>query len=289
VQARRGYFAVRTPTPTPVLEYEAPALARLEQPRGGDALPVRGKALHFPAEDDESFVALVAELPAGALSLVRDRDKGDFSQDFTVLALVRDRTGRVAAKASRRYALVWPASKVEDVKRGRVLFEREARLAPGRYDVEMIVYDAQNGSAGVQRFPVEVPAGAGLRVGSLMVVGHAEPHALAEPGALDYRGYALYPTFGEPLRAAAGKPLAFLASLRPGPRPISEATLEAVLGGETVLTRPVALPAPDASGVIRVVGELPLSGLAPGAYTLRLVVSDGQSMVTRAAEFTLAP
>ena len=51
VQARRGYYAVRTPTPTPVLEHEAPALARLETTPGARDLPVRARALHFPAED----------------------------------------------------------------------------------------------------------------------------------------------------------------------------------------------------------------------------------------------
>ena len=291
VQARRGYFAVRTPTPTPVLDYEAPALARLEQDPAAHALPVRGRVLHFPAEDGESVVAIAGELPAGAPTLRRDGTRGDFLQDFTVLALVRDVAGRVMAKASRRYALAWPPSKVEDVKRGRVLFEREARLPPGRYEVEMIAYDAEGDAAGVWRLPLVLPPpkGSGLRVGSLMVVGHAEPHALAEPGALDYRGYTLYPTFGEPLRTAAGRPLAFLASLRPGSRPVPEATVEAILGGKTVLARPVALPAADESGAVRIVGELPLAGLVPGAYTLRLVVSDGQAMETRTAEVSIAP
>ena len=291
VQARRGYFAVRTPTPTPVLDYEAPALARLERDPAAQALPIRGKVLHFPAEDAESLVALVAEVPADAPALRRDGAGGDYLQNFTVLALVRDAGGRVVAKASRRYALAWPPSKVEEVKKGRVLFEREARLSPGRYEVEMMAYDAQNDGAGVWRLPfvVPTPRERSLRVGSLMVVGHVEPHALAEPGALDYRGYTLYPVFGEPLRAAAGRPLAFLASLRPGSRPISEATVEAVLGSTTVLSRPVALPAPDESGAARIVGELPLAGLAPGAYTLRLVVSDGQAMETRTAEVSIAP
>jgi hypothetical protein len=250
---------------------------------------VRGQALHFPVEDGESLVALVAQLPAGAPSLVRDKDASGFSQDFTVLALVRDGTGRVVAKASRRYALSWPASKVEDVRKGRVLFTREARLAPGRYAVEMMVYDAQNDGAGVQRFPLEVPRGTGLRVSSLMVVGHAEPRALAEPGALLYRGYELYPSFGEPVRASSGKPLAFLVSLRSEQRPVVEATLEAVRDGKTVLRTPVGLPEPDEGGAIRLVGELPNASLGPGQYELRLRVSDGTSAQTRSTELTIAP
>ncbi len=109
----------------------------------------------------------------------------------------------MVAKASRRYALVWPASKVAELKAGRVLFEREARLGPGRYTVEIVAYDAQAQKAGVHRFPLDIPAAAAApRLGSLVVVGHAEPRALAEPGALDYRGYLLFPVFDEPVRLA---------------------------------------------------------------------------------------
>jgi VWFA-related protein len=290
VQARRGYFAVRTPTPTPVLDYEAPALARLEQEPGASLLPLRGKALHFPAEDGESVVAIVAQLPAAAPSLVRDKDSADLTQDFTILALVRDRTGRVVAKASRRYALVWPASKAEQLKAGRVLFEREARLGPGRYSVEIVAYDAQARKSGVHRFPLDVPAAAAVpRLGSLVVVGHAEPRALAEPGALDYRGYLLFPVFDEPVRLAGSRPLAFLVSLRPGGRPITEVTVEAIAGNDTVLSTPVTVPRPDETGTIRIVGELPTTGLGPGQYTLRVVANDGQAMASRTADVTLAP
>ena len=46
---------------------------------------------------------------------------------------------------------------------------------------------------------------------------------------------------------------------------------------------------PDDSGQVRIVGGLPLEGLPPGAYTLRVVVSDGRAMETRTAPVTLAP
>jgi hypothetical protein len=290
VQARRGYFAVRTPTPTPVLDYEAPVLARLEQEPDASALPLRGRALHFPAEDGESVVAIVAQLPAAAPSLVREKNSTDLTQDFTVLALVRDRTGKVMAKASRRYALIWPASKVEELKAGRVLFEREARLGPGRYSVEIVVYDAQAETSGVRRFPLDVPAAAAApRLGSLVVVGHAEPRALAEPGALDYRGYLLFPVFDEPVRLAAGRPIAFVLALRAGRRPITGLSLEASSGDAILLETKVALPAPDATGLIRVVGEIPTAGLAPGSCTIRVVATDGEAMVSRAADLTLVP
>jgi VWFA-related protein len=290
VQARRGYFAVRTRTPTPVLDYEAPALARLEREPGADGLPLRGRAVHFPAEDGESVVAIVASLPAGAPEMSQEKGSHELVQDFTVLALVRDAAGRVVTKASRRYSLVWPQSKAEEVKAGRVLFEREARLGPGRYTVELIALDAQTGGAGVRRFALEVPeAGAAPRVGSLVVVALAEPQALSEPGVLDYRGHLLFPNVGEPFSLASGKPIGFVLALRPGSRPLTGLTIEALAGDAALFEAPVRLPPPDESGLVRIVGEIPSAGLPPGPYTIRVVATDGTSMASRSTDLTLVP
>jgi len=51
----------------------------------------------------------------------------------------------------------------------------------------------------------------------------------------------------------------------------------------------VPVPAADENGQVRVIGGLPLEGLPPGAYTLRVAVSDGRVMETRTAPVTLAP
>jgi hypothetical protein len=291
VQSRRGYYAVRTPTPTPVLEHEAPALARLESTPQARDLPVRVRTAHFPAVDGDSVLSIAAELPGGAPTLRPGRESGDLVQDFTVMALVRDASGRVVHKSSRRYALSWPKSKADEVRRGRIFFGRDAVLPPGRYTVEVVAYDAQAATAGVDRTTLVMPKAAGtvLRLSSLVVVGHAEPRATGEEGPLQYEGLRLYPTFGEALAVGAGKKLPFVFAARPGAQPPGEATVELVQATGTVRRANVPLPPPDLTGELRVVGGLPLDGIPAGEYTLRLVLSDGCSMVTRTADVTLSP
>ena len=290
VQARRGYFAVRTPTPTPVLEHEAAALASLEESPNAAELPVDVRALHFPMPEGDAVVAITAKMAADAASLRPDKS-GDQTQDFTVLALVRDASRRVVHKSSRHYELTWPKSKVEEVRRGRVLFEREARLGPGRYTVEVVAYDAIRRAAGVTRAELGVPRrppGA-LRLSSLVVLGGSEPNATGEPGPLQWQGRRLYPNFGEAVRLGRGEPLRFLVTLAPGAQPPGEAQVELLLDDQAIRSANVPVPPPDENGQVRVVGALPLEGLPPGAYTLRLVVSDGRAMETRTAQVTLAP
>lgn len=272
-----------------MLDYEAPALAWAEQGHATGPVAVRARAIVFPGDGGESTVALVAELPGSSASLLPDKaEAGVLRQDFTLLALVRDATGRVVHKSSGRYDLSWPRSKEAEVKKGRVLFEREAALPPGRYTVETVVWDAQASKAGVHRGPLVVPyeSPEALRLSPLVVVGHAEKRALGSASPLLYQGMLLYPALGEAV--GGGKPLAFLFALR-GHGPLPQANVELAHGDEIVRRAQVPLPAADESGLVRVVGALPVDGLAPGAYALRLVLSDGRSMTTRSADVTLAP
>jgi VWFA-related protein len=290
VQSRRGYYAVRTPTPTPVLEHEAAALASLEESPNAADLPVHARALHFPAPDGDAVVAITAEMAAGAAGR-RAGKSGDLAQDFTVLALVRDASGRVVHKSSRRYDLAWPKSKIEELRRWKAPFEREALLGPGRYTVEVVAYDALRRASGVTRSQLVVPRRppGTLRLGSLVVVGRSEPNAAGDPGPLRYEGRQLYPDFGEAVRVSSGKPLSFLVTLAPGARPPGEARVELLLEDEAVRSAEVPLPPPDEDGTVRVVGRLPIEGLPGGAYTLRVVVTDGQTLETGTAPVTLSP
>jgi VWFA-related protein len=61
LQARKGYLAVKTTLPVPALDYEAPALARLESGPLPTAVPLRVRGLQFPEEPPLSVVPSVGE------------------------------------------------------------------------------------------------------------------------------------------------------------------------------------------------------------------------------------
>jgi hypothetical protein len=291
VQSRLGYFAVRTPMPTPLLDYEAPVLAALEMaPRANDFAFASAVVL-VPDQADEAAVPVVVDVAGDAPTLDLDEKEKRYRQDFTVLVLVRDERGRVVRKMSRRFANGGPIEKAEEARRGRMMVLRETWLPPGRYTVETAVQDAASGLLGVHRTPIEVPSAVDtLRVSTLVVVGHAAPRGEGPPEApaLVTQGMQIYPSAAGPVSASAGRPLPFFLVANPVPgREALKATVE-LRQGETAL---FSAPAEFANAIGRstLLGGVPLAGVAPGDYELRVTVADGVDRAVRWAKVTVAP
>ena len=280
LQARKGYLALKTPLPVPALDYEAPALARLESGSFPTEVPVRLRGLQFPEEPPLSLVPIMVEVPARGL------------HDLTIVVLVRDASRRVTAKMSQRYALSAPGDRPAA---RQVLFYRETRLPPGSYELEAIAYDARSGAAGAARSTLEVPSAASghLRASSLMVVGSAERLGMAESGParpLRYGDVLLYPNLGQPLRREEGRPLTFFVTAWPAlERPEIDARLEVVHDGRSVAATRTTGLRPGADGRIQLASSLPLERFPPGAYELRLTLTDGKDEETRTAAVPIAP
>ncbi len=292
VQARQGYFAVKTALPTPLLDFEAPVLAALEMAPRADDLLFRTSVAQVPDQADESAVPVLVDVPGDSPTLdLREKEKR-YQQDFTVLVLVRDEGGRVVRKLSRRFATSGPIDKADEARRGRLLVLRETWLPPGRYSVETAVQDAFSGRLGVQRAPLEIggEAAAGLRVSSLVVVGHAAPRGEgpAEAPALVTQAMQIYPNAAGPVSVSSGKPLPFfLVAQSERGRATPRGLVELRRGDAAVFSAPVAFTA--AIGRATLLGGVPLADIAPGAYELRVTVEDGVDRVVRWAKVTLTP
>jgi VWFA-related protein len=291
VQARQGYFAVRTPMPTPLLDYESPVLAALEMaPRAND-LAFASAVVQVPDQADESAVPVVVEVAGDVPTLDLDEKEKRYRQDFTVLVLVRDEGGRVVRKLSRRFATAGPIEKAEEARRGRMLVLRETWLPPGRYTVETAVQDAASGRLGVRRAALEVPPPTGtMRVSTLVVVGHAAARGEGPPEApaLVTQGMQIYPSAAGPVSASSGRPLPFFLVASPAPgRDTLRASVELRQGETPVFSAPAEFA--RTVGRATLLGGVPLDGIAPGDYELRVTVADGVDRAVRWAKVTITP
>lgn len=297
VQARRGYYALDTSYDTPVLHYEAPALALLGSKSAPppNAFNSRVAAFDFPAPGKAGLVPVMVEVPAGSINFVVNKEKKQYATNFSVVVLVRDESRRVVRKLSNQYILGGPLDRLDAARQGKVLFYRETQLDPGRYTVSAIVYDATNGRASANERALEVPAAdeSRLRLSSIVLIKGAEQTAAGRGTTpFNFGEVLLYPNMGEPVRKAASKNLAFFVTIYP-PRgaaaPPSKLKLEITQNGRTVGQSSNDLPAPDADGRVQYASAVPLDKYAPGDYELRVTVQDGRDTVTRSEKFTIAP
>jgi len=296
VQAREGYFAVRPEaTATPILGYEAPAIALLDRSPRPDAFPVRMIGLAFPDRKRPGLAPVLVEVPGSAFAYApdKDKDKKMHHADLSIVVQVRDQARRVVDRLSQHYPLSASDSSLEAARRGDVLFYREADLPPGKYTLEVVAYDAVADKASVRTRPFEVPAADEhhVHLSSLMLVRRAEQVGASEPkdGPLYYGNTLLYPNMGEPYKKSTAKVLGFYFSAlasKDGPAP-GQATVEVWRGAQAVGQVATPLPAPDAQGRIQTAGALPLSGFAPGSYELKVTLRDGKSVASSSAPFTV--
>lgn len=300
VQARKGYYALDTSYDTPVLHYEAPALALLGSKSAPppNAFDSRVSAYNFPAPGRAGLVPLMVEVPSGSVNFVVSKEKKAYGTNFSVIVLVRDEARRVVRKLSNQYVLGGPLDKLEEARRGKILFYRETQLDPGRYTVSSIVYDATNGRASAREGTLEVPAAdeSRLRLSSIVLIKSAEQAAAAAPGQapnpFHFGEVLLYPNMGEPVRKSAGNKLAFFVTAYPPRGAAASAAklkIEITQKGRTLGQSSNDLPAPDADGRIQYASALPIDKYAPGDYELRVTVQDARDTVTRSEKFTIAP
>jgi VWFA-related protein len=291
VRARKGYFAVRAPAGAPVLSYEAPALAVLEQSPVPNAFPARAMALRFPDRDRPGLSPIVVNVPTAGVTFKPAEDKKTYTSDVTVLVRFRDDAGQTLEKMSQRYQIQGPIEQMAQASKGEVLFYREPVLPPGVYSMETVVYDALANKATVRLSTLEVrdvdPAA--IALSSVIAVHRAErvPEDQRAPGSPLYvEDRLLLPNLGEPV----SKELPFYFVVYPaagGARP--EAKLEVLQNNQLLVQAPLELAKEDDKGRIQQVGRLPLSALKPGSYELRVTVQQGASRATRQLLFRVAP
>ncbi len=292
LKARKGYIAVRTRAwDSPVLAYEGPALARLDRDPKADQFPIHAEALAIPSASEGTVAAVLAEFRGGEVSREKDRKARVFREDFTIVAVLRDATGRVVKKLSDYYPMKGALDRIDEAIRRKVLFYREADLSPGVYSVDVVVRDNRNGATSIRHLPLQVPdvEGRRLRASSLVLVGTsglAGGGRVAQPFVTN--GVQLFPSLdGSVTTDAAGRAVVFLRAWTAPARRAVDASLELDEGDRKIAESSLGRLTPDASGRVDVLGRFPVAPLPAGDYQVRVTLKDGRDTETRSTSFRL--
>jgi VWFA-related protein len=292
VHSRQGYVALPANTGSPVLSYEAPAIAALAASPVPTAFPMQARALSIPMPGHPGLTAVMVDVATNVLTFTEDAKLGTYSADTIVLAQLDSGTPDTSRKQSQQYKLSGKLELLPQAKAGTLLFFRTPELSSGKYAMHAVVYDAKGTKASVASSSVTVPAAEKSVVGDLFVVARAEKLPPNDPVAANHplatAGVLLYPSFGEPISKAKSPELTFaLPMVAPGETPT--ATLQILQGGQKLAEIPLPLDKPGADGRLLQTARLPSAAIPPGTYDFKAVVSVGGAKVERSTTVTLIP
>ncbi|HEY2961495.1 MAG TPA: VWA domain-containing protein [Pyrinomonadaceae bacterium] len=283
VQSRKGYYAVESMGQLPLLDFEVPAIAAVRnwQP-GAKQTSLRSAAISYPMPGRDGLTLIIAETPV-------------YGPDFSILAVVRDQSERIVQKLSQHYTVSGPPNQNPDqANKGSVLFYREAQLAPGKYQVQVIAYDATTRDVSVSSTPLEIAKVEETkpRLSSVAVLKRAErltPEEQKRNQPFQFGELLVYPNLGEKVDPQKTKELAYFFTAWPakGATKRMQVTLEILQNNRPVGKTSGELPAPDERGQIKYASSFPLDKFPAGVFELRVTLSDGQNSVSRSTTFTV--
>ncbi len=295
VQARQGYYAVGARYDTPVMAFEAPALAILGGKSQPNAFAIKAAAFSFPESGKPGLVPVVVEVPVSSVNFVSDSEKKTFRTDLAVVVVIKDEFQHPVRKLSSQYLLSGALDQIEAAKRGNIFFYRETDLQPGQYVVDSIAYDAINKQSSVSHHTVVVPDSdqTKLRLSNLVVVTKAQKEAAADSQKNPFRvgELMLVPNLGQPLHKAGSKGLSIFVTIYPARNSTAapKMTIELYMGGSPAGQLPITLPAPDQTGRIQYTGTIPIDAFPLGEYELKATVTDGVTKAMSSERFTVQP
>ena len=294
LQSRAGYFAIPHAVAGPLYGFEGPLLGALAARRPSRDVDHSPGLFRFDADGSGVRHALAVAVPLARVAFRRDERLGRYAARVSVLALVRDARGDVVEKLSQDYLLEGPLAELAATRSRRVTFARAFRLRPGRYSVDAAVRDGFADRIGCSRLELPVAAPApGLRLSSVVPIAAVSPAS----GATDAVGdpfrvgeLRLTPALPAALAREPGQDqlaLYFVVYAPSGGAPPA-LQLEVSRDGRVVRRGALTLPAADANGRIEHVARIPLGTLAPGLYSVRLIVSEGAASAAEETTVRLA-
>src|SRR5580700_2355884 len=283
VHTRTGYFALPLLAGEVMQPFEMAALDALNAKPQPAAFAYRIQAMPFRAARSTVQYSMVFQVPMQNLSYRDDKQTAKLRSHISLLALVKDADGQVAAKVSRDLANDIPADKFDSFTRGDLTFEQPFLLAPGRYTVESAVVDRENGASSAKRVSLVVSDQPGVGLSEVVPVRRVDPFDIPKDGGrnptdpLHFAGGKVTPSLDGVYPAGTDIPLymvVYPAQTGGAPR----LSIEVLQDGKPVSSASPELPPPDATGAIPFMSSV---SPAPGQYEIRVTARQGASAASR--------
>ncbi len=283
VHTRAGYFALPRMGGEVLQPFEMTGLEALNAKPQPKSFGYSVQALPFRDARSAVQYSMVFQVPLQNLTYRDNKATAKLRTHVSLLALVKDADGQVAAKVSRDLANDIPADKFEAFTRGDLTFDQPLLLSPGRYTVEAAVVDRENGAASVKRQALVVSGQPGLGLSELVPVRRVDAFDMPNDGGrnpadpLHFAGGKITPSLDGVYPPGSAIPIYMVVYPDAGgiaPR----LTIEVLQDGKPVSAASPDLPAADQDGSIPFMTSVEPP---PGQYEVKVTVRQGHAAVSR--------
>ncbi|MDT5268071.1 MAG: hypothetical protein QOH49_257 [Acidobacteriota bacterium] len=252
-------------------------------------------SVNYLEAEGGSVLAAAVRVDGSAVAFTREENT--VKADVDVVGVVYDSKGKAEATFSRRLSLSAPASRFEGGRTPNVYYNYQTKLAPGLHQMRVATRDMKTGRLGSAVQWVEIPdlVKHKLALSSLLV---AETRSEAARRLTESAGAARAETLLEPAaseisvdrrfdRTSSLRYLVLIYNARGGAAAAPpDVTLQTQIfrGNRAIFTAPPARVPAEGQDAARLAyaAEVPLEGLPPGRYSLRVTVNDRAAKATAA-------
>jgi hypothetical protein len=281
VRSRRGYVAPagrapQVPEATGARTLSPAVADALGSPLRNAGLPMKVSAAPFKGPDEEAAIALVIEIDASRLDLVRKQDlyAGEIEVAWTAIAA----GGKLYPGERQRATLALKPDTYERASRDGLRILSALQLPPGRYQLRVAAGNL-DGPAGSVMYDLEVPdyAKAALSMGGIALTSIAASRALTQAAKNPLRDVLPGPLTATRDFDAADRLALFTEVYEGGRRPPAHTVdITAILLADDgrvirqVQEQRTSTELQGAAGGYGFRAEIPLDGVPPGLYVIRV-------------------
>ncbi|MBZ5534447.1 MAG: VWA domain-containing protein [Acidobacteriia bacterium] len=298
VKYRKGYFDKKSQDALAGTPAEKPLNKAIEESSPLTALPLQLVTDYFYEGPSQARAPVSVRLPISKLKMKKDRGLRSDAIDILGVALRED--GTKAARFSDTLNIKMENDQWKKLpENATVTFPNYFRLPPGKYRLKVAVHD-EGDLVGTVEQPVEIPpyTGGQFTTSSLVLSGEVRPlsglisslesELLDDKNPLISNGMKVYQSVDKTFSAGTAVCIYFsLYNLSVDPnqkKPTLLLSYSLISNDKLVYQMPLSnitqLPAME-NGVLPIGMWVPLKDVAPGHYTLQVMVRDGLTNVTR--------
>ncbi len=290
IRTRTGYFAVGAGAGGGIRPFEAPLLKILGQAQLPTDVKFHATIVHFGELPDGNTSTVAVEVPVSELQTKKDVHTNLFSAHVAIVAEIKDKNGTVVEHFGEDIARRGAVESIDKDGSATINMQRHFMAIPGQYTLEVAVLDQFSGKSGAQRVNFEIPSSqSSPSLSDIVLVRKMDTfHEEDDPQEpMRYEKGRVTPNLsGDVPQNAKSVSLFFI--LHPDPKSKERATLEMVVSrnGKPGKRMPLPLNIDNVGGTAPYLASFK-SGLPPGDYDVKAIMSQGGRTAVQTLSFTV--